>query len=108
PGRWADPYPSRRILLIALVLGLSASGSVVTSAQTDEGSKHYPGRYAVVCKPAPIVGCVGGADCGAARAGAGWLIERQTTERRQSAMQPKDKAPSHSSSMLDVLQALYD
>jgi len=66
-GEWArrrreavemSTYPSRRVLLIALVLGLSASGSVITSAQADETFELYPGRYAMVCKPAPIAGCV--------------------------------------------------
>ena len=66
-GEWArrrreavemSTYPSWRVLLIALVLGLSASGSAITSAQTDETSELYPGRYTIVCKPAPIVGCV--------------------------------------------------
>jgi hypothetical protein len=51
-------YPSWRVLLIAPVLVLSDSGPVITNAQADETLELYPGRYAMVCKPAPIVGCV--------------------------------------------------
>jgi hypothetical protein len=89
-GEWArrrreavemSTHPSWCVLLIALVLGLSASGSVIPSAQADENSELYPGRYAMVCKPAPIVGCV----CDTDTLGQVSIFPRSASEGRASA-----------------------
>jgi hypothetical protein len=53
-------YLSRYTLLVTLALALLLVGPTLATA--DEASEHYPGRYAAVCKPAPIVGCVCEAD----------------------------------------------
>jgi hypothetical protein len=52
-SRWAA-------LLTALVFAVPTLGPTIAEAQADvsDAANLYPGRYAAVCTPAPIFGCV--------------------------------------------------
>jgi len=50
----------RVVLLTALVFAVPTVGPTIAEAQADapDAANLYPGRYAAVCTPAPIFGCV--------------------------------------------------
>ena len=50
----------RAALLIALVFAVPTVGPTIAEAQADapDAANLYPGRYAAVCIPAPMFGCV--------------------------------------------------
>ena len=51
---------SRWALLTELAFAVPTLGPTIAAAQADvsDAANLYPGRYAAVCKPAPIFGCV--------------------------------------------------
>ena len=51
---------SRWALLTGLTFALPTLGPTIAEAQADvpDAANLYPGRYAAVCTPAPIFGCV--------------------------------------------------
>ena len=51
---------SRLALLTGLVFTVPTLGPTIAEAQADvpDAANLYPGRYAAVCTPAPIFGCV--------------------------------------------------
>ena len=51
---------SRWALLTGLAFAVPTLGPTIAAAQADvsDGANLYPGRYAAVCTPAPIFGCV--------------------------------------------------
>jgi hypothetical protein len=55
---------SRWTLLTGLAFAVPTLGPTIAAAQADasDAANLYPGRYAAVCTPAPIFGCVCAAD----------------------------------------------
>ena len=57
---WMSTHLSGWALLTGLALAVLTLGPTIAEAQTEvpDAANLYPGRYAAVCTPAPIFGCV--------------------------------------------------
>jgi hypothetical protein len=57
---WMSTHLSGWALLTRLAFAVLTLGPTIAEAQTEvpDAANLYPGRYAAVCKPAPIFGCV--------------------------------------------------